>query len=691
MSLEYSSILHTLFTGIQYLKGIGEKRREAYARLGCRALKDLLFHFPTGVIDRTKMLPLSPAIAGKIVTQIVNIDYHNPPSIRSRKVPYKIHCSNETGNLTIVYFNAYKSYLEKTFPVGKKVAVSGKLEYNLNDLQMVHPDLALPSEQLEEVQRVEPVYPLTYGITSRCLGVAIQNAIEKLPEIPEWLDDEIIEKYEWGNWANSVKRMHAPESENDIVEDNKAKERLAFDELLAQQIRLQFVRGDKEEMTKLPLKFEGKLVEALKAILPFELTPDQLSVIHEISNDQKSGQRMMRLLQGDVGSGKTLVAFCAMLNAVEVGKQAALMCPTEILARQHFAKLKELCDKLKITIELLTGKQKSREKRSAANSMKFGIAEIVVGTHALFQESVEFHNLGLVVTDEQHRFGVKQRAALIEKGMNADFMMMSATPIPRTLAMIGYGDLDVSTIRSKPDNRLPIKTSVISQNRMNEVVGGIGKAIADGAKVYWVCPLIEESEKMELSNVMTRFEMLKEMLDCGIGLVHSQIPQDEKDEIMSQFVEGEIKVLVATTVIEVGVDVPDATVMVIENAERFGLSQLHQLRGRVGRGEKQSYCMLLYKNPLGWNSKERLMVIRDSQDGFEIAEKDLALRGSGEIVGTRQSGMPAFKACNLSQHGHLVPEAVSYARRIMKKEGRSLNQKLDLLMKIYEYDYGYVG
>ncbi|KIE05891.1 RecG-like helicase [Candidatus Jidaibacter acanthamoeba] len=682
-------LLLNLFWEVRKLKNIGSKRAEAYHRLGLQNIRDLIFYFPYQIIDRRYSPALSEVLNGTIITEVVTVEEHKFNISRNKRTPQKVICSNETGKLTVIYFNANLNHLKETFRIGRTILVSGKVEYNSGELQMVHPDIVANPTEVDRVKILEPVYHSTYGLNSRFLNLTIQNTLKFIPTLPEWLPQGLLDKHGWISWLSSLQHAHHPEHIDEVSGDSKYKQRLAFDELLATQLALSLARKHYQKQSKPELNFHGVLTNKLYEQLPFDLTDGQKQAISEIESDQKSPYRMARLVLGDVGCGKTLVALCAMLNCVEGGKQAALMAPTEVLAKQHFAKLTELCEKLELKVELLISKMPLSKRKEILENIANHKAHIVIGTHALFQENVQFAALGLAVIDEQHRFGVEQRASLSKKGIAPDFLMMSATPIPRTLCMVNYGDLDLSIIKDKPAMRELIQTSVISSNKIPELLERIKGAVESGEKIYWICPLIEESESLDLSYIEDRFSMLNELLPTRTGIIHGKMHGVERDKTMLEFLEGKISVLVATTVIEVGVDVSDATIMVIENAERFGLSQLHQLRGRVGRGNKKSHCILVYKHPATQTAKQRLNIMKGSNDGFVIAEEDLKIRGSGEILGTKQSGLPSFRTCNLNYHYNLIPEANALARKIAEDDPdlkHPANQKLKLLLELYEQD-----
>lgn len=681
--------LSILFSSLSTIPGIGSKRSDDYKRLNCYNIRDLIFHFPINLVDRSKSPSLKNVSNGQIITQKVKVESHLPPSSFKGKRPYKVSCSNESGKIDLIYFNAYKSYLSTSMPVGAEIIISGKVEFLHGNLQMVHPDFAVPANQPYKIPPIESVYPLTYKLTNRMLGSVIKHILNMIPDLPEWYPVNLMKERGWLSWKNSVLEIHDLKDSGSLLPTSLPRERLAFDELIAQQLSVMLARSEVKKSKKTPLDFSGDLKQRLLSNLPFKLTDAQNEVIEEIEQDQKSELRMMRLLQGDVGCGKTIVALCAALNAVECGNQAAVLVPTEILANQHFSKMSELCNSLGVQTEIILGNQKAKKRREVLENIKSGKAQIVIGTHAIFQQAVEFQSLSLIIIDEQHRFGVDQRLALANKSKNADFLMMTATPIPRTLCMVGYGDLDISIIKQKPECRIPIQTSMMSLAQLDTLTDRIKTLAEQGEKVYWICPLIEESEALDLANITSRLEYLKKRLGDNVGVVHGKMKPAERELKMNEFIEGKFKVLLATTVIEVGVDVPDANIIVIENSERFGLSQLHQLRGRVGRGDKKSFCILMYNNNIGKSSWERLKVIRDTTDGFEIAEADLKIRGSGQVLGTRQSGLPEFKTCDFEMQSYLLKDANELAKNIFNDDPKLIkpeNQNYKLLLHIYDFD-----
>ncbi|MGH6939403.1 ATP-dependent DNA helicase RecG [Hypericibacter sp.] len=680
-------ILFPLFAPVTALPGVGPRIGKLIEQLAGARVVDLCWHLPSGLVDRRFSPALSEAPEGAIITVTVTVDRHEKP--RTPRLPYRVRCHDATGSLTLVFFNAKADWLEKTLPIGETRVVSGRVERYQGELQMAHPDHVVPEAEAETVRRVEPVYPLTAGLTPRLLAKAVRAAVDRAPELPEWIDAEYLKRQGWAGWRSSLTTAHTPAELADLEPTMLARQRLAFDELLASQLALALVRARQRKLVGRRLKGDGSIRARIAKALPFSLTGSQKTAIAEIEADMAGPAPMLRLLQGDVGSGKTVVALMAMAIAVEAGAQAALLAPTDILARQHLATISPLAEAAGLRVGLLTGRDRAKARADTLAGLADGSIPIVVGTHALVQEDVEFRDLGLAVIDEQHRFGVHQRLLLAEKGKGADVLVMTATPIPRTLMLTAYGDLDVSRLTEKPAGRQPIDTRAVPLDRIEEVVAAVGRGIADGARAYWICPLVEESEAVDLANAEARFADLSQRLPVRVGLVHGQQKAAERDAAMTAFSRGDIDILVATTVVEVGVDVPAATIMVIEHAERFGLAQLHQLRGRIGRGAKRSTCLLLYQAPLGETAKARLKILRETDDGFRIAEEDLRLRGAGELLGTRQSGLPDFRLANIAQHGELLAAARDDARLILERDpdlAAARGQALRVLLYLFERD-----
>ncbi len=660
------SKLDPLFVEATTLPGIGPKLGKILAEFTGDKIIDLLHHLPSNLIDRQYRPALNMVEDGRIATFEVEVVKHEAPP--RRNLPYRILCRNETGFLSLVFFRARSDWLTKAMPEGAVRMVSGRVERFRDTLQIVHPDHMLPKPEFEALPVIEPVYPLTAGLSAKVLMKAIQVVLSHVPDLLEWQNESWLQQQGWVSWQQAVTQAHRPEANDALDPHHPARARLAYDELLAHQLVLALSRRQRRQLAGRAYPNAEKLPPALLKLLPFSLTGSQNSAIADIRADMAAPMRMLRLLQGDVGSGKTIVAVMAMLQAVENGAQAALMAPTEILARQHAETIGAWLDALGISWQLMTARNKGKLRKESLAALADGSVQIAIGTHALFQENVAFANLGLAVVDEQHRFGVQQRMGLSSKGDGVDVLVMTATPIPRTLTLTAYGDMDVSRMPDKPAGRQPIDTRVISMDRYADVAQGLGNAIAQGARVYWVCPLVSESELVDLAAAEDRAKALQKIYGAQVGLVHGQMPAAEKDAVMGRFADGEIAILVSTTVIEVGVDIPEATVMVIEHAERFGLAQLHQLRGRVGRGLDKSSCVLLYRGPLGETAKRRLAIMRDTEDGFRIAEEDLRLRGAGEVLGTRQSGLPVFRLADLEAHANLLPAVHDDVKLVLQED-----------------------
>lgn len=657
-------ILFPLFAAVETLKGVGPKTAQSLAQIDLETPRDLAFALPHSVLDRRRRDSIQGLDLPAIATVEVTVGAHRPA--RNRGGAYRINVSDQEVEFQLVFFHGRSRYLEAQCPEGSRRLVSGKVELFDGVAQMVHPDHIVPLAEAEDIPEFEPVYPLTHGITQKTMTKAVHSALDRLPDLPEWIDAGQIKREGWMGWRAALLAAHAPRGLDDLSPEAPERTRLAYDELFAHQLTLALARQAERTHKGLRSQATGHLQSKVLAALPYRPTGAQARAIEEISTDMASEQRMNRLLQGDVGSGKTLVAFMALLVAVEAGGQSVMMAPTGILAQQHFESLQPLAEDAGVVLELLTGRDKGGERRAKLAALAKGDIQILVGTHAVFQQDVVFQQLRLAIVDEQHRFGVRQRLELAEKGKGADVLVMTATPIPRSLALAQYGDMDVSVLDEKPPGRLPIKTAVLSTERMEEVVNHLRRAIDEGRQCYWVCPLVGESEVMDLTAAEERFKHLRAILGEGIvGLVHGQMPPAEKDAAMAAFQRGDTKVLVATTVIEVGVNVPNATIMVIERAEIFGLAQLHQLRGRVGRGSAASTCLLMYQPPLSEGGRRRLEVLRESEDGFRISETDLQMRGAGDVIGTAQSGLPRFHIADLERQAPLMAVAQSDARALL--------------------------
>ena len=684
-------VLNPLFASLISLPGVGPKLERLFARLldhDPPRVIDLLFHLPSGSIDRRARPKLRDVQPGQVVTVTVKVDQHRPgPSHRSR-APYRIYTSDDTGTLTLIYFNARKDYLEKLLPEGATRYVSGTAEFYDGQLQMVHPDRVVDEQSFAALPLIEPVYSLTEGLAAGNLRRAMEGALAKLPDLPEWQDEAWVSRERFPSFAIALRHLHRPAEPHDVAPESTAWTRLAYDELLAGQLALTLVRAHMRKQAGRGSASEGRMRARILKSLPYALTHSQQKALDDITADLARPQRMLRLLQGDVGSGKTVVALAAAAAVIEAGRQAAFMAPTEILARQHLASIAPLAEAAGVRFAILTRRERGPARKEILDRLTLGDIDLLVGTHALFQEEVAFHDLALAVVDEQHRFGVHQRLALAQKGEAVDVLVLTATPIPRTLVLTYFGDMDVSELREKPPGRQPIDTRAIPLSRIEEVEEAVGRAIASKQRAYWVCPLIEESEKIDLAAAQARFDALRERFGKMVDLMHGRMNGAEKDAAMQRFAAGDTQILVATTVIEVGVDVPQATIIVIEHAERFGLAQLHQLRGRVGRGPGHSTCLLLYKAPLGDTAKARIAVLRETEDGFRIAEEDLTLRGEGDLLGTRQSGMPGFRIARIEVHSKYLGAARDDAALMLQRDpklttprGQALRQLLYLFSK----------
>jgi ATP-dependent DNA helicase RecG len=655
--------LFPLFADLETLEGVGPKTAQAFAALGVGKPKDLLYLLPHAAIDRSRKPSIRDVVPPCTVTVEVDVGAHVPP--RQKGKPYRVMVRDAATEFQLVFFHARGDYLQKLLPTGQRRLISGKLEIFDSIAQIVHPDHVLRLEEAKDLPLWEPVYPLGAGLGQRALAKAAEGALARAPDLPEWIDGPLLTREGWPGWQAALRAAHAPEGAADLAMTAPARQRLAYDELFAHQLTLSLARSQlrraKGQMTRGTGTLQAKVLQSL----PYAPTAAQTRAVGEIALDMESPLRMNRLLQGDVGAGKTLVGLLSLLIAVEAGGQGVMMAPTEILARQHYEGLAPLAAAAGVRLEILTGRDKGGERAAKLAALAQGQIGILVGTHAVFQKDVVFQDLRLAIVDEQHRFGVAQRMELGAKGEMADVLVMTATPIPRSLALASYGDMDVSVLDEKPAGRKPIKTVLVSSTRLDEVVGHMARAVAEGRQAYWVCPLVEDSEVLDYASAEARFASLRAALGDCVGLVHGQMAPADKDAAMARFVAGETKVLVATTVIEVGVNVPNASIMVIERAEIFGLAQLHQLRGRVGRGSAASTCLLMYQAPLSETGERRLTVLRDTEDGFRIAEEDLAMRGAGDLIGTAQSGLPRFRVADLERQAGLMAIAQTDARRLL--------------------------
>ena len=678
------SILFPLFAEIRTLSGVGPKLEKLIAKVAGPKLVDLIFDLPVGVVDRSYRPRLIAAEPGRIATVEVGVLDHFAPRVKSQ--PYKVRVSDDSATMDLVFFRADAKYLLDILPPGSRRIVSGRIESFKDKLQMPHPDYVV--EDAATLPQHEPVYALTEGLAAKSLAKAIRGALTQVPRMPEWQDPAFLKREGFVPFGEALAAAHAPIHEADLSPETPVRRRLAYDELLANQLALMLIRAQLRGPAGLVMAGDGKLRAKAIAALPFALTDGQLTALGEIEKDMASDKRMLRLLQGDVGSGKTIVALLSLLTAVEAGYQGALMAPTEILVRQHCASLEPYAKAAGIRLAVLTGREKGAGREATLKALAAGDIDILIGTHALFSDDVAFRDLGLAVIDEQHRFGVHQRMTLQAKGGKpADVLVMTATPIPRTLALTAFGDMDVSRILGRPPGRKPVETRVMNAARLDDLIAHLKTALAQGQRAYWVCPLVEESEKIDLAAAEERAVMLRQVLGSKVGLVHGRMKAAERDAAMAAFKSGETQLLIATTVIEVGVDVPQATIMVVEHAERFGLAQLHQLRGRVGRGSGKSSCLLVYHGPLGETAKARLKTMRDTDDGFVIAEMDLKLRGPGEMLGKRQSGMEEFRLADPVAHGDLLAVAHDDAKLILSRDPDLKNPRGDAL-RVLLYLFG---
>ncbi|HEY3813771.1 MAG TPA: ATP-dependent DNA helicase RecG [Caulobacteraceae bacterium] len=682
-------ILFPLFAPITSVKGVGPKVAPAVERVAGPVVRDLILTAPQGLVVR-EPATMQSAREGAVQTFDVVIDQHMKPGRAG--LPYKIRAHDDTGFMLLVYFKVFGDSLQKHHPAGARRIVSGKVERFRDEVQITHPDYIVAPEQADEIPRLEPVYPTSAGVSSRQLRRFIQIALERTPELPEWQDPALHEREAWPPWRAALELLHAPRDDADLSPLTPVRRRLAYDELFAHQLAL-CRRKSERRAAAAPVVTAQASTDAILKALPFKLTGAQDRAVAEIRADLGSGWAMARLLQGDVGSGKTVVAVLAMAGAASSGFQAALMAPTEILARQHFERIEPWLAAGGVSAVLLTGRDKGVPRREKLEALASGAAQVAVGTHALFQADVGFKSLAFVVVDEQHRFGVAERKRLQDKGATGEslgvhLLSMSATPIPRTLELTQYGDLDVSRLDEKPPGRKPIATRAVPTARIGEIAARLDAALKQGAQAYWICPLVAESELSDLAAAEARAEDLKKLLKAPVGLVHGQMPGAEKDATMSAFAEGRLSALVATTVVEVGVDVPNATIMVIEHAERFGLAQLHQLRGRVGRGADESACILLYDAPLSETARQRLDVLRETDDGFLIAERDWALRGGGDLLGLKQSGLPDYRLADPIVHRDLLLAAAQDARLILSRDPKlesARGRAVALLTELFDW------
>ncbi len=683
-------VLFPLFQPVATIQGVGPRLAALIGKVAGPRKIDLCLRLPTGLVDRRFAPPVAEAPDGRVATFTLVVESHHPPRA-GRRAPYKVRCRDDTGAIDLVFFHARPDYLASVLPVGETRVVSGLVEWYRAAPQITHPDVIERPERWTPARAMDAVYPSTQGLSAKAYRRAVDAALEAAPDLPEWQSPSVLAREAWPGWREALLCAHRPEDAGGVLASCPARRRLAYDELLAGQVAMALVRRHQRRSAARPLVFGGAAFSAVEAGLPFELTRAQRRALSEIGGDLSSGKRMMRLLQGDVGSGKTAVAALAAAAVHDAGGQAAIMAPTEILAQQHLETLSALLAPAGIDVALLTGRGRAGARRSVLTALASGSLPVVVGTHALFQDAVTFADLRLAVIDEQHRFGVEQRFALTNKSRDAHTLAMTATPIPRTLLMTAYGDLDTSRLDEKPPGRKPVETRVLRMGQIDRVVERIGAALATGRRAYWVCPLVEESDRTDAAAAEARFAALAPVFGDRAALIHGRMAADRKAHAMKLFADGAAGLLVATTVIEVGVDVPAADIMVIEQAERFGLAQLHQLRGRIGRGGQTGSCLLLYGEPLGQTAEKRLRLLRECDDGFRIAEADLELRGSGELLGTRQSGLPSFRVADLGDHGDMLRMARDEARLIVDQDptlSGPRSEALRTLLYLFERDAG---
>ena len=678
-----SEKINHLFSSISTITGVGPKLENLFKRLVGNKLIDLLWHTPYNLISYNKYEDLDKAEINTLVTIKITINNHNPSKFKRQ--PYKVNCTCNGTPIDIIYFNARHPVIKSILPLGEDRYVSGKLDYYKNSFQITHPSNIFKIEDIKGVKDNEPIYSLTAGLNQKIFYKNIQKILPKLPNLDEWIDKDIINKYSFLPWKESLIAIHNPKSNDDLLNSNINRRRLAFDELLSHQLAISIVRNHNKKFKGIKFNSSNYLLNEFINKLPFKLTTSQQKVWQEISKDLESSTQMLRLLQGDVGSGKTIIAILASLKAIESGYQSSILVPTSILAQQHFETATKLLKNFSINIITLTGKDKGSQKIKKLQEIENGKANLIIGTHALIQENVNFNSIGLVIIDEQHRFGVYQRMTFTHKGKKPSIIVMSATPIPRTLTLAAYGDMDESKITEKPIGRLPIITTSLTLSKTEILIQRLKKKLKNNEKTYWVCPLIQESEESDLKAANERYKSLIKEFNDKVLLIHGQLKEKEKETIMEKFKNEDYKILVSTTIIEVGIDIPEANIIIIEHAERFGLAQLHQLRGRVGRNNIQSNCILLHKDQIGNNAKKRITKMKETNDGFEIASEDLKIRGSGEILGVKQSGMPSFKIADLSYDDDLLEDTRNYVRKIIEinpklknKEGENLRNLLYL-------------
>ena len=652
-----------LLSDINKISGIGDKTARLFRKKNINTVFDLLWNLPRDIVDRGDLKKINQLQIGKVQTISVEVKKYNFP--RLRNLPNRVMCEDETGKLDCIFFNSYEGYIKKILPLSSRVVISGKINFYKNRYQITNPTYI--KGNVNSIKKIDTKYSLTEGLNEKKYNKIISEVLNKIPDLNEWLNKDISNKFENISWKNAIIQLHDPKNLN---QQGFFYKRLVFDEILSNFLINSKIRKSVKKFKKNKKKFKSDIFKEIEKKINFELTFDQLKVIDEINKDLKSDQKMFRLLQGDVGSGKTIVALTAILSVIESKFQVAFMAPTEILAKQHYNLAKKLFSK-NIKIEILTSKTENRIRKRIINDLKNHSIDLLIGTHSLFQDKIEYKRLGLIIIDEQHKYGVKQRKKLSDKGgKNCDILVMSATPIPRTMIMTIFGDMDVSIIKSKPKNRKEITTLSKLDKKINEILLFSKKQIKNGNQIFWVCPLIEESKKVDHQSSINRYEYLKKNFSNKVGILHGNLDKDKKDKILDDFLNKRIDILVSTTVIEVGIDFPNANVIIIENANKFGLSQLHQLRGRVGRGSKDAYCILMFKSNLSENAKKRINILKSSNDGFEISEQDMKLRGYGDILGFKQSGIKKFKLADPILHKDLFDLAENEIKKIEKNKSK---------------------
>ena len=677
--MSHSKSYEFLLKDISTLKRVGQKTKKILKKKKIETLFDVLLHLPQAFVDRSNLININELEIGKICTIKVQVIKYNIPRIRN--LPNTVKCEDSTGKINIVFFNSREGYIKKILPLNEWVIISGKVNFYNKKYQITNPAYVVPLEKEDFVKRIIPRYSLTEGITEKVYRNIIEQVLKKLPFFPEWHNENIMKKFDYKNWRESILHLHDPKIKQDFQSDYYR--RLVYDEILSSLIVLSQIRKKIKKIKKEPKKFGNKLSKKIISNFHFQLTKNQIDIINEINRDLFSQSKMFRLLQGDVGSGKTIVALIAAANVIESGYQVAFMAPTEILANQHYTLANKIFNESNIKTDFLTGKTSNSERKIKINALKENNINIIFGTHALFQKKTEFGNLGLIIIDEQHKFGVKQRMELSKKGgENCDILVMSATPIPRTLIMTFYGDMDVSKLTEKPSYRKEIISLSKPEIKINEVIKFIKKEITNKNQIFWVCPLIDESKKLDYEAAVKKFEYLNKIFTGKVGLIHGSLKNEQKETVLKNFLDKKIQILVSTTVIEVGIDFPNANVIVIENSNKFGLSQLHQLRGRVGRGNMQATCILLYKKNLSENAKKRINILKSTNDGFKIADEDMKLRGFGDILGYKQSGIKEFKLADPIHHEKLFKMAEMNIKEIENKEQNL--KKYEPLIKLYD-------